>query len=744
MSKFFERVFVCCSSRETKMEASPASKMRLSKHEDYTKTIPTKSKRIEIAVNQIVAEYFTTKRKTEEIDDDPDRDFAKESDTMRRLLGPRQRAASEAIQAKLEGRYSKYKCADSYYLVDSEWCNSWKKFLRDEISYIPSAYVSDDELYERLNEGEILQHRTDFYLIANNSDWDLFMEDFQCGIALKFKPDSNNQIDPKEVEKLRKKYAEGNIQKEQTETNSNAINGRESLLIQRNQRYLQRKNKSKNQGDTAQRKDKRSLKEKTRKHNGNGASGYFDEEDTYNKSTSNPDYLIGGEQSKQRGEGASSEEENKFVTPRDQRGVRNKNRNLTPNAQYEGELKSFDKKNKNRRRDASMTPGPGEAHFNRTYTGMNHLLMDGKGRSLRKASDDSGENHKAEDSRDSHRSDSPDQFDKRYASLDLYKNVGLINPRNDCFMNASLQVLFSVPEFIRFFAQRGYNKERLSRDKYMLSSKKDTKGMVLSGYKYCDAMGNLCSEVCSGDLDRLRAGNLRNMFRRMFSKDHQHDSNEFILSLFSNLQDEQTPKSSKFISDKCNDEIDAWDKYTMNYNSIIDKLFVGMIRRSIRCGSCKKVVDRYECFNQIELECKQATLEKAYKDFLSDEVMKKKQSYKCDECKKVVKCRIMREVIKMPQYLFFLFKRFNSNRSKISKKIKYPQNIVLEDKIDGGPLEYELQGVVIHSGGLNGGHYISIAKKSSQWIKFDDASFYKIKKKQVIDKDAYILLYKRS
>lgn len=72
------------------------------------------------------------------------------------------------------------------------------------------------------------------------------------------------------------------------------------------------------------------------------------------------------------------------------------------------------------------------------------------------------------------------------------------------------------------------------------------------------------------------------MFKGLFSKNQQHDANEFILNLFSNIQDEQTPKSSKFISDECTSGKDAWRRYMANYNSIIDKLFVGMLQISFR------------------------------------------------------------------------------------------------------------------------------------------------------------------
>ena len=59
-------------------------------------------------------------------------------------------------------------------------------------------------------------------------------------------------------------------------------------------------------------------------------------------------------------------------------------------------------------------------------------------------------------------------------------------------------------------------------------------------------------------------------------------------------------------------------------------------------------------------------------------------------------------------------------------------------------MEYSLNGIVVHNGGLSGGHYISMGKKKSQWIRFDDSCCRKMKEKDILQKNAYILFYKRN
>ena len=68
--------------------------------------------------------------------------------------------------------------------LDAEWCNEWKEFLQSELDEAPHHYVSDDKINERFNQGEILVHREDFYLIPDNEKWRNFNKDFVCGVMV--------------------------------------------------------------------------------------------------------------------------------------------------------------------------------------------------------------------------------------------------------------------------------------------------------------------------------------------------------------------------------------------------------------------------------------------------------------------------------------------------------------------------------------------------------------------------------
>ncbi len=73
---------------------------------------------------------------------------------------------------------------------------------------------------------------------------------------------------------------------------------------------------------------------------------------------------------------------------------------------------------------------------------------------------------------------------------------------------------------------------------------------------------------------------------------------------------------------------------------------------------------------------------------------------------------------------------------KNSDLITYTFDLDLEEAM------YDLKSVIVHSGTIRRGHYISMAKRDSQWMYFDDEVSKKIgSDDQVLDEDAYILIY---
>ena len=55
---------------------------------------------------------------------------------------------------------------------------------------------------------------------------------------------------------------------------------------------------------------------------------------------------------------------------------------------------------------------------------------------------------------------------------------------------------------------------------------------------------------------------------------------------------------------------------------------------------------------------------------------------------------------------------------------------------------YDLISVSQHYGASFGGHYTSVCKKINDWYEFDDDDITKIDEEQIVNSNAYVLIYK--
>lgn len=89
--------------------------------------------------------------------------------------------------------------------------------------------------------------------------------------------------------------------------------------------------------------------------------------------------------------------------------------------------------------------------------------------------------------------------------------------------------------------------------------------------------------------------------------------------------------------------------------------------------------------------------------------------------------------------------------SKINSQVDFPMEldmtryVMKRDKNE--TFEYELQAIMVHSGGMGGGHYIAYAKhetsKGPSWFYFSDGYFREVSVGDVKSAQAYMLFYKR-
>lgn len=138
--------------------------------------------------------------------------------------------------------------------------------------------------------------------------------------------------------------------------------------------------------------------------------------------------------------------------------------------------------------------------------------------------------------------------------------------------------------------------------------------------------------------------------------------------------------------------------------------------------------------------------------------------YRCEECRKTIDMqKVKRYILKSsrlympPPNLAICLKRFKSSTgyfnsfSKNNKEVQFPMELDMTKYCittnSNEKVFYDLYAIMVHHGGMGGGHYIAYAKHyikgQSQWFYFSDSSFRKVSERDVLNAQAFMLFYER-
>ncbi|KAK6517949.1 hypothetical protein TWF506_005118 [Arthrobotrys conoides] len=173
--------------------------------------------------------------------------------------------------------------------------------------------------------------------------------------------------------------------------------------------------------------------------------------------------------------------------------------------------------------------------------------------------------------------------------------------------------------------------------------------------------------------------------------------------------------------------------------------FGGTFVQQVKSMECEHVSEREESFSAIQCDIKgKKNLQESLKAFVEGETLNGDNKYSCTNCNKHVDA-VKRTCLKqIPNQVIFHLKRFEfdlrtMNRSKINDVFEFPTRIDLNpysiEAINGTEQgepakdEFELVGVLVHSGTAETGHYYSYIKDREgktidgvpMWFEFNDA-----------------------
>mmetsp|Transcript_5901 Transcript_5901/g.22384 ORF Transcript_5901/g.22384 Transcript_5901/m.22384 type:complete len:2668 (-) Transcript_5901:111-8114(-) len=312
-------------------------------------------------------------------------------------------------------------------------------------------------------------------------------------------------------------------------------------------------------------------------------------------------------------------------------------------------------------------------------------------------------------------------------------NVGYVGLRNlgaTCYINSLMQQLFMTLPFREgLLSVLEYDRSKSDNHQVLYQMQK-LFGFLQDSAKSWFNLEEFCETYKDFEGNPIHPG-------------RQQDANEFFNFLFDKIEDalRGTPQAS-----------------------LLKDIFGGRLvnRTEFEIDGNPFVNNMDEIFYGMNLEVKhQNSIGGSLKLLNNGEMMKGDTAYYSEEHKKKVNAFRRTYIKKLPPVLIFHLKRFEFHISsmtstKLNDKIQFPETLdmypytiegVAESeewenrdefkKMDPNYYHYSLVGVLVHSGGVNSGHYYSFIMDRSQsdhpWFEFNDCSLNKFDKARLAD-----------
>jgi ubiquitin C-terminal hydrolase len=324
--------------------------------------------------------------------------------------------------------------------------------------------------------------------------------------------------------------------------------------------------------------------------------------------------------------------------------------------------------------------------------------------------------------------------------------IGLKNRGNTCYLNTSIQCLNNLELLTNYFLE---NKHLEDIDK---SFDKNQIAKEYSKLIHAIWSNNVAIEPKSFHI-------IIQKYVEQFYGCDQQDSQESLSLIIDYLHESlkysvnmtYTGTSQNEIDDLMIKSIVNYSKELNNKYSIIAELFFGQYINKITTKEEEKVLSTtFEKFNNLSISIYGTTLYDCLGKFFEKELLEDK--YYDENTKEYNIVYREMKLMKVPKYLIIMLKRYNNYQKKSNNPISFPiNNLDLTaycEGYDNLECSLRLNSIGCHKGILNGGHYYAICRYHDKWYKFDDETVdeYNINEnnnKQIIFKEAYILIYER-
>lgn len=184
------------------------------------------------------------------------------------------------------------------------------------------------------------------------------------------------------------------------------------------------------------------------------------------------------------------------------------------------------------------------------------------------------------------------------------------------------------------------------------------------------------------------------------------------------------------------------------FEKVLPQMFSGKIKTYISCINVPYESSRVEDFWDVQLNVSgNENLLDSFQDYIQVEKLDGENQYFAGDEYKLQDANKGVIFMSFPDVLHLQLKRFeyDINRDmmmKINDRYEFPEEFDASSYLDkdadrSEPWEYELHGVLVHSGDLNAGHYYAFLKpqKDGWWYKYDDDKVTKATKREVLEEN---------
>ncbi|KAL1922380.1 uncharacterized protein VTP21DRAFT_9919 [Calcarisporiella thermophila] len=327
--------------------------------------------------------------------------------------------------------------------------------------------------------------------------------------------------------------------------------------------------------------------------------------------------------------------------------------------------------------------------------------------------------------------------------------IGLRNLGNTCFMNAILQSLSNtIPLRDYFLVQFSPNIPQGANPQ--TSGPRTRKTKSLGEFSICSEFCYLLREIWSGESTVISPNSFFTTLCRampIFRGYQQQDAQEFLRYLLDRMHTELCSKVN-------------------NDNTIVMKLFRGILWNKVMCLHCGSKSDKEDPFLDLSLDIPErfaarrnkvlqrvdpCTVYDCLKAFTDVEELADTERYMCTKCQAKRRCTKKFTLKKLPEVLCLHIKRFRwtrHSRSKIDTYVRFPLEgldvgaFAVEDRRTN---IYDLYAAVVHHGsGPGSGHYTAyVLGVDSQWYHISDGRVTMVSPERLAEDVVYMLFYRR-